>query len=65
MVVVSIDRERQRIGLSLKALMDDPWLEAPLRFKPDTVISGVVVRVVPFGVFVELSKGVDGLLYIL
>ncbi len=54
----------EQVALSLKALADDPWEEAITRFPEGTRVRGTVTRVEPFGAFVELSPGVEGLAHI-
>ena len=62
--VVKIDRASKRVGLSLKALMEDPWSGIVGQYKPEQIVSGTVVRLAPFGAFVELTRGVEGLVHI-
>ncbi|MBN2359647.1 MAG: S1 RNA-binding domain-containing protein [Deltaproteobacteria bacterium] len=62
--IKELDQRNRKIGLSLKALMEDPWLDALARLKADQVVRGRVVRIAQFGAFVELFKGVEGLLHI-
>jgi len=62
--VVSFDRDRDRISLSLKRLEADPWEEAMRDFPEGSRVTGRVVRLQPFGAFVELTPGVDGLIHI-
>ena len=57
------DKGRTRVALSMKALEVDPW-EAGLPFVEDAVVRGKVARLQPFGAFVELLPGVDGLLHV-
>ncbi len=57
------DKGRTRVALSMKALEVDPW-EAGLPFVEDAVVRGKVQRLQPFGAFVELLPGVDGLLHV-
>ncbi|HEV8630931.1 MAG TPA: S1 RNA-binding domain-containing protein [Thermoanaerobaculia bacterium] len=54
----------ERISLSRRALLADPWLEEAARLQPGTRRSGRVVRLETFGAFVTLSPGVDGLLHV-
>ena len=61
--VLSVDRERQRIALSIKALTPDPWESVPVRYQIGELVQGHVTQVVDFGVFVELEPGVEGLLH--
>ncbi len=63
-IIKSIDREQQRVALSRKALLDDPWIEAEQTIKEDAVLKGIVVRLAQFGAFVELRKGIEGLVHI-
>jgi small subunit ribosomal protein S1 len=53
----------ERISLSLKAMGRDPWEDVRTRFPSGTQVTGKVVRVEPFGAFVELEPGVEGLVH--
>jgi len=61
--VLSVDRERERIGLSRKRLLPDPWNEVTGPLEVGQVVEGGITSVAPFGVFVDLGKGVDGLVH--
>lgn len=64
-VVLSVDREKKRVALGLKQLSDDPWTkEIPERFKVGDVVKGKVTKLTNFGAFLELGKGIEGLLHI-
>lgn len=63
-IVKSIDHEKKRVSLSRKALLEDPWIDAAETIKERAVMTGEVVRLAPFGAFVELKKGVEGLVHI-
>jgi small subunit ribosomal protein S1 len=64
-VVLDIDREKQRIGLGIKQLQEDPWSHAiPEAYQPGMVVHGTVTKITNFGVFVELETGLEGLLHI-
>jgi small subunit ribosomal protein S1 len=54
----------ERISLSLKALERDPWLDAVAQFPAGTRARGQVVRIQPFGAFIELAPGVEGLVHV-
>jgi small subunit ribosomal protein S1 len=56
--------EKDRISLSLKSLAADPWADVADRFPAGTKAPGTVVRVEPFGAFVELAPGVEGLIHV-
>lgn len=54
----------ERIALSLKSLAEDPWATARVAFPEGSAVTGKVVRLQPFGAFVELAPGIDGLLHV-
>ena len=58
------DKGRTRISLSRKKAEGDPWLQAADRLAAGTVVEGKVVRIAPFGAFVELLPGVEGLVHL-
>lgn len=62
--VLRVDRERERIGLSRKRLLPDPWLTVTDSLNHGDVVGGEVTNVVDFGAFVELGDGVEGLVHI-
>lgn len=63
--ITSIDADSGKIGLSLRDLSGDPWIQAPHKYKQGDVIRGPVVRILDrVGAFVELEPGVDGLVHI-
>jgi small subunit ribosomal protein S1 len=62
--VLSVDWDRERVSLSLKSLEEDPWFAAAQRFQPGQRVTGTVARLAPFGAFVTLAPGVDGLVHI-
>ena len=64
-VVLDIDQNKQRVGLGVKQLTEDPWATAiPDAYKPGMVVHGTVTKITNFGVFVELEEGLEGLLHI-
>lgn len=54
----------ERIALSIRALEKDPWLDVVNQYPVGTLVQGTVSRIQPFGAFVELAPGVDGLVHI-
>lgn len=62
--VLRIDRERERVALSLRAMHPDPWLTVEDRYPPGSRVQGRVVTVTDYGAFVELESGVEGLIHI-
>ncbi|MDD3395323.1 MAG: 30S ribosomal protein S1, partial [Anaerotignum sp.] len=63
-LVLDIDKEKGKISLSLKDSSMNPWNLAVEKYAVGTIVDGKVVRMVPFGAFVELEPGVDGLVHI-
>ena len=63
-VVLDVNAKEQRISLSLKAAMQDPWDEIAQKFPVGSVVKGKVSKIASFGAFVELEDGVDGLVHI-
>ncbi len=61
--VLNVDRDRQRIGLSLKSLQSDPWESVDDAYRVGDLVEGTVSQVVDFGIFVELEPGIEGLLH--
>ena len=62
--VLEIDTDKSRISLSIKQVTDDPWENFSLNFKEGDIADGVVSKVVPFGAFVTLAGGVEGLVHV-
>lgn len=62
--VLDVDKEKGKISLSLKDANMNPWKLAVDKYAVGTIVEGKVVRMVPFGAFVELEPGVDGLVHI-
>jgi len=62
--VLKVDRENERISLGYKQTLPDPWQEVTTRYPEGSIVEGKVVRLAPFGAFVELEPGVDGLVHI-
>ena len=62
--ILKLDQERDRISLSYKATQPKPWDVAGEKYIPGTIVAGKVVRIVPYGAFVELEPGLDGMVHI-
>jgi small subunit ribosomal protein S1 len=62
--VLTTDRRRGRLSLSIKALEGDPWEKLGTSLHPHQIISGRLMRMTEFGAFVEVAPGVDGLIHI-
>jgi 4-hydroxy-3-methylbut-2-enyl diphosphate reductase len=62
--VLSIDREKEKVSLSLKKVLPSPWVGIAERYSAGKIVDGKVIRLAPFGAFIELEPGVDGLAHI-
>ena len=62
--VLNVDRERQRIGLSLKRLQPDPWSSVEERYVEGQLVQGVITNVVSFGAFTRIEEGLEGLIHV-
>jgi small subunit ribosomal protein S1 len=62
--VLDVDMERERVSLSLKATQADPWKEFAEHHRAGHVIEGEVTKLVPFGAFVRVADGIEGLVHI-
>ncbi|CDQ19482.1 SSU ribosomal protein S1P [Halobacillus karajensis] len=62
--VLSVDRDNERISLSLKATQPGPWHDITSKVNPGETLKGTVRRLVSFGAFVEVFPGVEGLVHI-
>jgi small subunit ribosomal protein S1 len=62
--VIQIDQSKKRIGLSLKRLQPNPWEEIEENLAVGQLVEGTVTRVVSFGAFVELDRGIEALLHV-
>ena len=60
--IISVDRNKKKIGLGLKQTQADPWQTATANFSVDSIIPGTVVKLMDFGAFVEVAPGVEGLI---
>jgi small subunit ribosomal protein S1 len=63
-VVLDINREKERVSLGLKQKMTNPWDNIEVKFPIGNRVKGRVVNLVPYGAFVELEPGVEGLVHV-
>ena len=63
-IIIEIDRERERVSLGLKQLADNPWENIEERYPVGATVSGKVVNLVPYGAFIEIEEGVEGLVHV-
>ncbi len=62
--IIDMDLERERINLSAKKLVSDPWIDALETYAVGQKISGKVTNLTPFGAFVEIQPGLEGLIHV-
>ena len=62
--VIDFNQETSRISLGLKQLVDNPWETIPEKYKVGDVVSGNIVSIMNYGIFIELEKGIEGLIHI-
>lgn len=61
--ILNVDAERQRISLSRKRLLPDPWSQVEEKYAIGELVEGTITRLVNYGAFVELEPGIEGLLH--
>jgi len=62
--IIDIDQNRERVSLGLKQLSSNPWDEIERKFPINAKVRGKVVNLVPYGAFIELEEGVEGLVHV-
>lgn len=62
--VLAIDEKSGKLNLSIKQLLDDPWQEIEKKYPVEGRVKGEVVRLAPFGVFIQLEPGIEGLIHL-
>jgi 4-hydroxy-3-methylbut-2-enyl diphosphate reductase len=62
--ILNVDREAERISLSYKQALSDPWETVVEKYHPGDVVNGKIMRTVSFGAFVEIEPGIEGLVHI-
>lgn len=63
-VVLNADLDAERVILSIKSLYEDPWLKIEDKYPVGTKVSATVSKIMPFGVFVNIEDGIEGLIHI-
>ena len=62
--ILKFDSEKERVSLGLKQVQPNPWEEAREKYQPGTKVSGEIVSVKDYGVFIELADGIEGLIHV-
>ncbi len=63
-VILDINKDDQKISLSLRQLDNNPWDEVPVKYPPGAQVKGVVRNLTAYGAFVELEEGIDGMIHV-
>ncbi|MEG0143503.1 MAG: 30S ribosomal protein S1 [Akkermansia sp.] len=63
-IILEVDREKERVSLGLKQMSDNPWADIERKYPINQRVKGRVTKLLPYGAFVELEKGVEGLVHV-
>ncbi|WP_309381223.1 30S ribosomal protein S1 [Cerasicoccus frondis] len=63
-MIIEVDRDRERVSLGLKQTVSNPWDNIEHKYPVNAKVAGKVVNLVPYGAFVELEEGVEGLVHV-
>lgn len=63
-VILGLDRDNEKVSLGLKQLSQNPWENAATKYQLNSIVTGKVLRIAPFGAFVEVEPGIEGLVHI-
>ena len=63
-MILSIDHEKGRVALGLKQKEQNPWKEIEKRYPAGTIVRGKIVNLVPYGAFIEIEPGIEGLIHV-
>jgi len=63
-LILDVDREKERVSLGLKQMSENPWEDIEGRFPIGMEVKGKVTKLLPYGAFVEIEKGVEGLVHV-
>lgn len=62
-LILDYDKAESKVSLGLKQITDNPWADIYDKYPPGTIAKGKIVNVMPYGVFVEIQRGIEGLLH--
>ncbi len=63
-MILHIDQEKGRVALGLKQKEQNPWKEIENKYPPGTLVKGKIVNLVPYGAFIEIEPGIEGLIHV-
>jgi small subunit ribosomal protein S1 len=63
-IILDVDREKERVSLGLKQMSENPWEDIERKFPIGKEVKGRVTKLLPYGAFIEIEKGVEGLVHV-
>ena len=63
-LILEVDRDKERVSLGLKQMSENPWADIEARFPIGTRVGGKITKLLPYGAFCEIEKGVEGLIHV-
>jgi len=63
-LILDVDRDKERVSLGLKQMEDNPWQDIEARYPIGTEVNGKVTKLLPYGAFIEMESGVEGLVHV-
>ena len=63
-IILDVDREKERVSLGLKQMSDNPWEDIERKYPIGQQVKGKVTKLLPYGAFVEIERGVEGLVHV-
>lgn len=63
-MILSVDRDKGRVALGLKQMENNPWDQIEHKYAPGTKVRGKIVNLLPYGAFIELEPGIEGLIHV-
>ncbi|MBS0652829.1 MAG: 30S ribosomal protein S1 [Verrucomicrobia bacterium] len=63
-IILHVDKEKGRVALGMKQKENNPWEEIEMRYPPGTKVRGKIVNLVPYGAFIEIEPGIEGLIHV-
>ena len=62
--ILDVDRDKERVSLGLKQMQDNPWADIEAKYPISQQVKGKVTKLLPYGAFIELERGVEGLVHV-
>ena len=63
-IILHVDKDKGRVALGMKQKESNPWEEIEMRYPPGTRVKGKIVNLVPYGAFIEIEPGIEGLIHV-